>query len=219
MVLPKTQMLKRMTQARRSMQIYTFVSASLFACILLTNCATAVRVETSGAIGGSRYKTYQWVTTEASQQNSNSQGAFSEQTVRNAANRVLQQKGLREDTLQPDLLIAYDILVERSRERRSDPVYSQPFTRYYYNPYFRRWGRVYYPSSFLGYDTYTVPVKEGTVTITMLDAASDKVVWQAWAMEELDSRRFRSAELEKTVEAIVGKLKIDPSGTNSAAGN
>ena len=39
----------------------------------------------------------------------------------------------------PDALISYDILVERSTEQRSDPVYSQPFTRSYYNQFTKRW--------------------------------------------------------------------------------
>lgn len=186
--------------------------------ITMVRCAPAVHVESSGVDLG-RYKTYQWVETRTSQNESGTVTSFGEQSIHEAANRVLQQKGLREVNRQPDLLITHDVLVERSRERRSDPVYSQPFSRYYYNPYFGRWGTLYYPSSFIGYDTYTVPVREGTVTITMMDADTDKAVWQAWATEQLDSRRFSSAELEKTVESILKKLKTPGTSTNATAGN
>ena len=201
----------------RIRQPKAWIIVSLLCCITLMNCAPAVHIEGSNTADLGRYKTYQWVETRTAQNDSGSVTAFGEQSIHQAANRLLQQKGLREVTRQPDLLITHEILVERSRERRTDPVYSQPFSRYYYNPYFSRWGTLYYPSSFVGYDTYTVPVREGTVTITMMDANTDKAVWQAWATQQLDSRRFSSAELEKTVESILKKLKIPATTTGSTA--
>lgn len=184
---------------------------------VLMSCSPAVHVETGSSVDLGRYKTYQWVETRASQADTKDVTAFGEQTIHDAASRLLQQKGLREVSSNPDLLITHDVLVERSRERRSDPVYTQPFTRYYYNPYFRRWGTVYYPSAFYGYDTYTVPVRQGTVTLTLMDAATDKAVWQAWTTQQLDSRRFSNRELEKSIQNVLKKLKLPSNGTNATA--
>jgi hypothetical protein len=49
---------------------------------------------------------------------------------------------------------------------------------------------IYYPSQFVGYQTYEVPVKERTITITMTDARTDKVAWQAWTTERLNYARL-----------------------------
>jgi len=105
-------------------------------------------------------------------------------------NAELAKQGWREVSDNPDVLLSYDVLVERSTEQQSDPVYSRPPTRMYYNPYRRSWGTIYYPSQFAGDQTCEVPVKEGTITITMTDARTDKVVWQAWTTERLNYSRL-----------------------------
>jgi hypothetical protein len=106
-------------------------------------------------------------------------------------------------------LISYDVLVQRSVDQRSNPVYSQPFSRYYFNPYTRRWGSFYYPSQFLGYQTYEVPVKEGTVTITMVDARTDKLAWQGWTTEQLNYSRLTTDEIDRSVRNIFGKFDLN----------
>jgi hypothetical protein len=59
----------------------------------------------------------------------------------------------------------------------------------------------------MGYDNYTVPVKEGTVTITMMDPNSDKTIWQAWTTEDLQSNKLTSDEVNKAVRDIFKKFK------------
>ena len=114
--------------------------------------------------------------------------------------------GWKEVSDNPDVLVSYDLLVERSVETQSDPVYSRSFTRTYYNPRAKRWGTIYYPSQFLGYQTYDVPVKQGTVTITMMDANTDKVVWQAWTTAELNYSQLTADEIAHSVKNIFSKL-------------
>jgi hypothetical protein len=78
----------------------------------------------------------------------------------------------------------------------------------YYNPYRRGWGTIYYPSQFIGYQNYEVPVKEGTITITMTDARTDKVVWQAWTTEKLNYARITPDEINKSVRNIFNKFDM-----------
>ncbi len=105
----------------------------------------------------------------------------------------------------PDILLSYDVLVERNTETNREPVYSQSMTRYYYNPYTRRWSTIYYPSQFQGYDVYETPVREGTVTITMVDAKTDKNIWQGWTTERLNGSRITDTEIKKSVKNIFNK--------------
>jgi hypothetical protein len=121
-------------------------------------------------------------------------------------NDELQKNGFREVKNNPDLLLSYDLLVEKNVREQTEPMYSRPYSRVYYNPYTRRYGQIYYPSQFLGYDSYNTPVKEGTVSISMIDAKTDKTIWQGWTTEELNSNQFSSKEVQKNVRTIFKKF-------------
>lgn len=171
------------------------------------SCASAVTVEQAQSFSFAGVKTYGWVETSAEQNNNRSVSAFGDQAIHNTVHDELAKHGWREVTDRPDVLVTHDVLIERTRRTQSDPVYTQPFTRYYYNPYSRRWGTVYYPSQFAGYDNYSVPVREGTLTITLLDPATDKSVWQGSTTEELSGSRATADEVQKAARRILKKLK------------
>jgi hypothetical protein len=150
-----------------------------------------------------------WVNTQATQnENGTRPISYADVSVRNAVNSELNKLGWREVSADPDMLISYDVFVESSVEQRSDPVYSQSFTRWYYNPYSRRWVSLYYPSQFLGYQSYEAPVKVGTVTISMMDARTDKVVWQGWTTENMNYSRFTDEDISKSVRNIFNKFDV-----------
>jgi hypothetical protein len=150
-----------------------------------------------------------WVNTQAAQnENGTRPISYADVSVRNAVNSELNKLGWREVSADPDMLISYDVLVESSVEQRSDPVYSGSFIRWYYNPYSRRWVSLYYPSQFLGYQSYEVPVKEGTVTISMMDARTDKVVWQGWTTENMNYSRLTDEDISKSVRNIFNKFDV-----------
>ncbi|MGZ2967814.1 hypothetical protein, partial [Pseudomonas aeruginosa] len=71
-------------------------------------------------------------------------------------------------TENPDVYMVFDVVVENEQKDISTPVYSQPYTRWYYNPVGARWVPIMYPSNFLGYNNRTETVKEGTLTITLM---------------------------------------------------
>ena len=176
---------------------------------LAVSCKSPVYVQRDETVNLRDYHTYAWVETEASQDdNSRRSPAYSDMSVRKAINAELARQGWRQVRNDPDVLLSYDILVERSTALQSDPVYSQPFTRWYYNPYRRRWGTIYYPSQFMGYQNYDVPVREGTITVTMTDPRNDKLVWQAWTTERLNYSRMTSDEIAKSIRNIFNKFDM-----------
>lgn len=171
---------------------------------LLASCAPAAHVEKDDATDFTRYKTFAWI-----EKGKNAKNDMTEQKVRQAVTKELEKTaGWRESKRNPDVLLSYDVLVEKSVKQMSDPVYSRSFTRTFYNPYSRRFVNVYYPSQFMGYDEYNVPVREGTVTITMTDARTDKAVWQGWTTDEIDSRHMSSKEIQNSVKAIFRKFDV-----------
>lgn len=176
-------------------------------CILLAACSAPVHVQKDTAANLASYHTYSWVETHSDQNDKSARAmAYADITVKNETAAMLQQRGWQEVSDHPDLIFSYDVIVERSREQRSDPVYSQPFSRTYFNPYSRRWGYIFYPSRFIGYQNYSVPVREGTLTLTITDANTDKTIWQGWTTENMNYTRFTDAQLKKMTGNILRKL-------------
>jgi hypothetical protein len=182
----------------------------LFAAIatgFIISCSPTVHVQKDDSVNLGKYKTYSWVDTRYNENdNTKRPASYADIPVRNAANEELRRLGWREVSNDPDAFISYDVLVERGVVQQSDPVYSQSFTRSYYNPRMRRWSTIYYPSQFLGYNSYDVPVKEGTITITITDAMTDKIAWQGWTTESLNYTRLSQDEITSSVKNIFSKF-------------
>lgn len=185
--------------------ISSFLLAAL-ASVIIAGCSNRVYVQKDESANLAKVKTYAWVDTKANENDDRRVTAFAKESIHNAVDAQLAKEGWQRVNTNPDALVSYDILVERDKVRQSDPVYTQPFTRVYYNPYLGRWGTIYYPSQFIGYDTYNVPVKEGTVTVTITDASTDKTLWQAWTSEDLQGNKLTSDEASKAVKNIFKKF-------------
>ncbi len=175
---------------------------------LLASCASTAHIEKDDNTDFSQYKTFAWAEKDTDKK-SQRKNDLAEQKVRDAVSRELERTaGWRESKSDPDVLLSYDLLVERSTKQQSDPVYSNPFVRTFYNPYSRRFYRVYYPSRFVGYDNYDVSTREGTVTISMIDAKTGKTVWQGWATDEVSSRHMTGKEIQNSIKAIFRKFDL-----------
>jgi hypothetical protein len=179
------------------------------AVFLFTSCSSPVHIERDNSVNFSNYKTYKWLDNDGStNKDHNRRNDLEERQIRNAVNQELQSQGWREVRNNPDLFLSYDVLVENSSKPESDPVYTQSYFRTFFNPYTSRWVNVYYPSQFLGYNRYEIPTKERTITISMIDARSDKTVWQGWTTGEVNSRHLSSKEIKRTVNSIFKKFDV-----------
>lgn len=176
---------------------------------LLSGCASVAHVERDESVDLSKYNSFAWAETKDSAAGNNSKViSLTEQTVRKAVNEELKNEGWKEVKNRPDVLLNYDVLVENTIRESNDPVYSRPQTRFYFNPYSRRWVPMFFPSQFLGYDRSEYQTKEGTVTITMVDAKTDKVIWQGWTTEEVNSKNLTSKEIQNSIRAIFRKFDV-----------
>jgi hypothetical protein len=175
--------------------------------ILAVSCATPAYVEKDETADFSRYKTYAWIDNNKKEDKSR-HTEFMKKHVHDAANAQLLKEGWREDRNKPDVLISYDLLVEKTTREQQNPVYSRPYQRMFYNPFYRRWGTIYYPSTFMGYDYDTETVREGTLTITMVDAKTDKTIWQGWTTDDVNSRNVTKKEIQSSVHSIFRKFDV-----------
>jgi hypothetical protein len=174
--------------------------------LLVVSCATPAFVEKDETADFSQYKTYAWI--DKNEKGEKKKNDLQDTHVQAAVNEKLGKGGWKETKNKPDVLISYDMLVEKSVKERNDPVYSQPYSRIFYNPYTRRYGRIWYPSTFLGYEDNRVSVREGTLTITMLDARTNKTIWQGWTTDEVNSRNVSRKEIQSSVNSIFRKFDV-----------
>lgn len=187
---------------------FNWVSAvAVSAVLFFSGCAGNAHIEKDKSADFSKYRTYAWVDKPDEKENKkNRRKELAETNIRNAVNEQLQKSGWKEVSSNPDVLVNYELLVERNQKQQQNAVYSDPFTRSYYNRYSGRMITYYYPSRFIGYDNYSTTVKEGTITITMIDNNTDKTVWQGWTTSELNSSRITSSEIDRNVRTIFKKF-------------
>jgi len=177
------------------------------AVLLFSGCAGNAHIEKDKSADFSKYHTYAWVDKpEEKTPKKKRRNELAETNVQNSVNEQLKKNGWKEVNANPDVLVNYELLVERNQKKQQDPVYSQPYTRSFYNRYSGRMITYYYPSQFMGYDSYSTMVKEATITITMIDNNTDKTVWQGWSTTELNSSRMTGDEIDKTVRKIFRKF-------------
>ena len=174
--------------------------------VFLMSCATTAHIEKDESVNFSNYKTFAWL--HGDEGKLESQSDLIESKVRMAVTQELEKTGWKQEKNKPDVILDYDLLVERASREKKEAVYSQPYSRLIYNPYTRRYTTIYYSSQFLGYESYEQLIKEGTITITMIDAKTDKMVWQGWTTEEVNNRNITSKEIQRAVASIFKKFDV-----------
>ena len=179
---------------------------ALIGNILLASCSGPAHIEKDENVNFNKYKTFAWL--HGDKGKLGNQSDLAETKIRTAVTREFEKLGWREVKNKPDVLLDYDVLVDRATKPHNEPVYSQPYSRLVYNPYTRRYATIYYPSQFLGYESYGKVIKEGTITITMIDAKTDKIVWQGWTTGEVSSQHLTSKEIQKAVASIFKKSDL-----------
>ena len=186
-----------------------WLGSSVVLGLMLASCSPSAHIEKDDNADFSHYKTFAWIDNDGEGKKDNKNNDLLESKIRAAVNKELEKSaGWHETKSKPDILLSYDVLVERTVKESNDPVYSRPYSRVFYNRYTRRYSTIYYPSQFLGYDRSEYPTREGTVTISMVDTRTDKTVWQGWSTDEVDGRHINSKEVQSAVKSIFRKFDV-----------
>lgn len=186
-----------------------WVTGLIASLLILSGCAGSAHVQKDNNVDFSKLRTYAWVDAvdkKDASANKTKINDLTDRKIKASIDRNLQGIGWKEVKNDPDVLLVYDVVIEKENRNVSTPAYSQSFTRWFYNPVGRRWVPVYYPPQFMGYDNSVETVKEGTMTLTMMDANNDKTIWQGWTTSDVNGKRLTDKEIESNVKAIVKKL-------------
>lgn len=186
-----------------------WLAITMMVAIVVISCGRTAYVQKDADVDFSKIKTYSWVTTQANKEHASTTTRNDDLTnrkIRQSINKNLAEKGWREVKKNPDVYLVYDVMIEEADKTVTTPVYSQSFTRWFFNPRNRRWVPVFYPSQFMGYDQDIQKTKEGTLTLTLMDADTDKTIWQGWTTSEVSGRKLTDKQIDSKVKAIVAKL-------------
>ncbi len=180
---------------------------SIATMLLMAGCAHTAHIEKAKGVDFDKYKTYSWIAPEKPKGvRPNRKNDIAQQNIRAAVNEALQKKGWKEVSYNPDILVGSELLVEKTQKEQNDPVYSNSYVRSYYNPRTGRYNNFYYPSRFMGYNSYTTSVKEGTITVLLIDTDTDKTVWQGSATDEMSYAQMTGKEISKNIRSIFKKF-------------
>lgn len=182
------------------------LALATLAALTFAGCSVTSHTETAKGVDFSQYKTFAWSGTPIEKKDKWNND-ITDNNIKNAVAAELNKKGWKEADGNPDVLLDYTIAVQRSVKRESDPVYSYPFTQYMYGGHGRIY-RIWSPSMLMGYRSYNIPFREGQLTINMIDARNNKLIWQGWAKGEISSPHVRSKDVNEEVKSIFKKFKF-----------
>jgi hypothetical protein len=185
-------------------------SILMLATITFMGCGVSAHVEKDPSVNLGKYRTFSWLSEHnGSHKDGKSYQNFEEKYLKDMVNQQLEKNGWRMVKSNPDVMIDYDIMVAHEMKNQSESVYSRPYVRYFYNPYTKRVNSLYYPSQYLGENSYAVPYKSGTITLNFVDVKTNNLVWQGWAETEITSKRLQQDDMKKVVKAIFKKFNAD----------
>ena len=176
--------------------------------VIMVSCGTTAMVQKDDHVDIRKYRTYAWVdaSTKDTLNHSVKTSDLTDRKIKESIERNLTEAGWKLTKKNPDVLLTYEIDIEKERRNRQTPVYSQSGYQYVYSPYSRRWIPMYYPSDLMGYRNTTEVVQEHTLTVSLIDAETDKTVWQGWTTVDSNAKRMSDKEIDNNVRAIVKKL-------------
>jgi Domain of unknown function (DUF4136) len=176
--------------------------------VILVSCGTTAMVQKDNNVDIRKYRTYAWVdaSTRDTNNHSSKTNDLVDRKIKESIERNLTEVGWKQNKKNPDILLTYDLDVEKEQRNLRTPMYSDPGYRYVYSPYGRRWVPIYYPSELMGYRNSIETVQEHTLTVSLIDTDTDKTVWQGWTTVDNNTRRMTDKEIDNNVRAIVKKL-------------
>lgn len=119
---------------------------------------------------------------------------LNQQRIINSIREELVNKGLKEVSANPDLLVNATAIVTEKKQVTSTNYYNYGG---YYRPY--RWGPTY-----IGPTVYNVSeLREGSLVIDIIDASSNHLVWQGTGNKEIDTGL---KEPETEIPAAIAKI-------------
>jgi len=187
---------------------FSILSLTQVTIFLFTSCTTTSHVEVAQGVNFASYKTFGFSDNKNGKSSTRADNEIVDNNIKNSISAELEKQGWKETDQQPDVLVDYNVVVEKAVRQVSDPVYPYPYSGYFFTPWRHRMGYYYTPAFLGGFHTYNVPFKQGTLTVNMIDGKTNKLIWQGWSKGEVDSKNVTTNEVKGDVKSIFNKLDL-----------
>jgi hypothetical protein len=187
-------------------------AAVLLVALLLAACATGPRVRTDydPSADFSRYRTWGFYKPIAMEESGYS--SWISERIKDDVRREMEARGYRYVDSDPDLQVNFQGIV-----REKTDVWSVPRTDYQYFYSYRR--RAYFAMPFWYDDTQVHQYTEGTLTVDLVDAERNRMVWTGAAIGRVTKRtpHERLAEVDKAIASIFAQYPYRAGSTAPVA--
>ncbi|HQQ94888.1 MAG TPA: DUF4136 domain-containing protein [Bacteroidia bacterium] len=172
--------------------------------LFLSGCATVLTgSDKDNTVNFFQYKSFAWYARDPSSfKNDQFDNQIIESNVKNLVSGELKRRGFTVDLDEPDLLINYDLMIEKKTEQVQTPIYYHPYNYGFYNPYRPDIRPYAYPSPIISYQTENIPYKEGTLTISIVDKKTNRLIWRGWGVGTVSDAQTYESELPKAIHEI-----------------
>jgi hypothetical protein len=191
---------------KKALSIFSLAAGAL---MFLASCGPTSHIEVAKGVDFKNYKTFGWTNDSGLKKAGRVNNDIVDNNIKNSIATELEEKGWQESDQQPDVLLDYNVTVQKGVKQQTVPIY--PYSGSFYMPWRHRMGYYYNPAFFGGYTIDNVPFREGILTVNMMDAKVNKLIWQGSASGDITSKNVTSKEAQADVKSIFKKLNL-PNG-------
>ena len=188
------------------------ILAGLVICTttLLISCTVFnVGTDQDNSIDFKQYKTFAWYAKDPTTiKNDQFDNQILESNIKNIVSAELKKRGYKVDIDSPDVLLDFDIMIEKKTDQQQVPIYSYPYNYGYYNPYRPSNNPYLYQQRIVGYQTQNIPYKDGTLTLSMIDRKTSRLVWRGWGEGVVTDVQLYESQLPKGIDEIFKNFPV-----------
>lgn len=176
------------------------------------SCSGSLKISASkvDAAELKNYKTYAWIAPGDTSLNTRRDDKIYAGLIESSANKELKNKGMEIDNQNPDAVFMFDSHIDDKVAYRQKPVNENAsfgFGGYAYGYN----GTGYYTGAYnpmQGLETTNIIVEEGTLSYSMFDRKTGKMLWNGSAVKNLNAKTDIEATIKKATSFIFTKLPI-----------
>lgn len=158
-----------------------------------------------------KYKTYAWIAPGDTALNTRRDDKMYAGLIQKLANQELQDKGMKIDNQNPDAVFMFDTRIEDKSASRNNPTTAAPYGYGYGGYTYGYTGSAYYSGAYNpmhGLESSVMIVEEGTLSYSMFDRQTGKLLWKGSAAKTLKPKTNIEATIKKATRFIFAKLPI-----------
>ncbi|WMJ74609.1 DUF4136 domain-containing protein [Cytophagaceae bacterium ABcell3] len=172
---------------------------SVIGLLFIFLCSSCVKEVHTSALDDwdyEQYKTYAWMIPTDDQL----YNAIIHQNIHNFVNKEMHDRGFIADSVDPDILIDYRLMVEEQEVQTVQPFFPEsPYPQRFWQP----------NNSMLSYELQEGYYEEGVFYIDIYDLERERHIWSGWTVEPMMDDTFHEKNLLRSVRKIFRQFPVD----------